>query len=147
MKLEALAEVLNRDDVRSRVMKDGAFFDTFIGVAIAMYFTNRERLNEFHQLIIERLTFEEKIRVLEKLKYKKVYKSVAALPVVREVQQVRNLLAHEYYIHHGHKKLVGAKWAHLFANYPDSYSKPVKLARLRLLRLSGTKEFMEVLNQ
>lgn len=147
MKLETLAQVLNRDDVRSQVMKDGAFFDAFLGVTIAIYFTKQERLHEFHQLIIERLNFDEKIRVLEKLKYKKVYKSIEAFPVIREVQQIRNLLAHEYYIHHAHKKLHGAKWAYLFADYPKSYLKPVQTARQRLARLAGTKEFMEVYSQ
>ncbi len=128
-------------------MKDGAFFDKFLGFAISIYFSDHDRFVELHELVVARLTFDEKIRVLEKLKYKKVYKSVAALPVIREVQQVRNLLAHEYYIGDDHRKFVGAKWAHLFANYPDSYAKPVKLARMRLDRLSGTKEFMKLLSE
>jgi len=147
MKLEAIAEVLNRDEVRSRVMKDGAFFDTFIGVAIGMYFSTHERFTEFHELIVERLTFEERIRVLEKLPYKKPYKSISALPVIRQVQQARNLIAHEYYIDHRHRKLQRASWLELFSDYPASYKKPVMLARQRLLRLSGTKEFMELLSK
>lgn len=147
MKLEAIAEVLNRDEVRSRVMKDGAFFDAFIGVAIGMYFTTPDRFREFHDLIVERLTFEERLRVLEKLPYKKPYKSISALPVIRQVQQARNLIAHEYHIHHGHQKLQRAGWLELFSDYPASYSKPVMLARQRLLRLSGTKEFLELLSK
>ncbi len=147
MKLEVIAKVLNQDEVRSRVMKDGAFFDAFIGVAIGMYFTTSERFTEFHELIIDRLTFEERIRVLEKLPYKKPYKSIAALPVIRQVQQARNLITHEYYIDHRHRKLQRANWLELFADYPASYTKPVMLARQRLLRLSGTQEFMELLSK
>lgn len=128
-------------------MKDGAFFDAFLGVAIGMYFTTHERFHDFHELIVERMTFDQKIRILEKLPYKKAYKSIAALPVIRQVQQVRNLLAHEYYIDRRHRKLQGASWLELFADYPASYEKPVKLARQRLLRLSGTKEFLELLQK
>ena len=113
-------------------MKDGAFFDSFIGVAIGIYFTTHERFLHFHELIVDRLNFEEKIRVLEKLPYNKPYKSIQALPVVRQVQQARNLIAHEYYIDHRHKKLQKAGWLKLFEDYPKSYTKPVMLARQRL---------------
>ena len=47
MNAKLVAETLNRDEVRSRVMRDGAFFDAFIGIAIGMYFTNEERFQEF----------------------------------------------------------------------------------------------------
>lgn len=140
-KLEALAKLLNSDEVRSRVMKDGAYFDFSAGVMIAMYFT-KARMHELHNLVIDRLSFDQKMRVLEKLPYKKQYKSIEAMPVIRQVQQVRNLLAHEYYIHESHHKLQGAPWLPLFDNYPDSYEEPVKRARMRLHRLSGSKEFL-----
>ncbi len=64
MNLEAITEVLNRDDVRSRVMKDAAFFDAFIGFAIGIYFSTPERAPDFYNLILERLSLEERIRVL-----------------------------------------------------------------------------------
>lgn len=144
MNLSAIAEVLNRDDVRSTVMKDAAFFEAFLGVAIGLYFTSSERVWEFHELIVDRLTFEEKIRTLEKLPFKKTYKSVAALPVIRQVQQARNLIAHEYHVFHGTPKLKRAQWLALFIDYPASYKKPVALARKRILRLTGTKEFLEL---
>lgn len=144
MNLTAIAEVLNRDVVRSIVMKDAAFFDAFLGVAIGMYFTSSERVWEFHELIVDRLTFEEKIRTLEKLPFKKPYKSVAALPVIRQVQQARNLIAHEYFISDETPKLKRAQWLTLFTDYPTSYKKPVALARQRILRLTGTKEFLEL---
>lgn len=147
MNLKDIAETLNRDEVRSRVMKDGAFFDTFIGIAIGMYFTTQERFPKFYELIIERLNFDEKIRALERLPYRKPYKSALALPVIRQVQQARNFIAHEWYAHQDHHKLRKANWLSLFSNYPASYTEPVKLARQRLLRLSGTKEFLEILEK
>jgi hypothetical protein len=144
MNLAAVAATLNRDDVRSTVMKDGAFFDTFLGIALGMYFTTGDRFYQFHESIMERLTFDEKLRAIEKIPFKRPYKSVAALPVIRQVQQVRNLVAHEYYIFHGHPKLKKAQWLGLFSEYPASYRKPVMLARQRILRLTGTKEFLEM---
>ena len=147
MDLKAIAEVLNRDDVRSRVLKDGAFFDAFMGVTIGMYFTTRDRFREFHELIIDRLSFDERLRVLERLPLKKSYKSAAALPVIRKVQQARNFIAHEYHVFHEHPKLAKAGWLDLFVDYPNSYVKSVQLAHQRLLRLTGTKEFLELLDK
>jgi len=144
---KTIAEVLNRDEVRSRVLKDGAFFDAFIGVTIGMYFTPSDRFREFHDLVIERLSFDERLRVLEKLPLKKFYKSVSALPVIRKVQQARNFIAHEYHVFDGHPKLSKAGWADLFADYPTSYVKPVQLARQRLLRFTGIKEFLALLER
>lgn len=144
MNRSAIAEVLNRDDVRSLVMKDGAFFEAFLGVAIGLYFTSSERMCEFHELVVSRLTFEERIRTIEKLPFKKSYKSVAALPVIRQVQQARNIIAHEYFVWQGTRRIQNAQWSSLFADYPDSYRKPVALARQRILRLTGTKEFLEL---
>lgn len=147
MNRKELEKLLDRDDVRSRILKDGAFFDTFMGIMIGMYFTTKDRFWDFHELITDRLSFDEKARVLEKLNLKKSYKSAASMPVVRHIQQVRNLIAHEFFIHESHKKLANPAWAYLFDNYPESYMKPVKTARQRLLRLSGTKEFLEVHGQ
>lgn len=141
-KLQALTKLLNSDEVRAKVTKDGAFFDSFAGVMIAMYFT-KQRFLELHNLVVDKLSFDQKMRVLERLPYQRRYKSIAAMPVIRQVQQIRNLLAHEYYIHERHEKLNGANWLPLFENYPASYDKPVQLAKMRLRRLSGSREFLE----
>lgn len=142
MKRTKIAEVLNRDDVRSRVMKDGAYFDVFLGIAIGMYFTSDDRFSAFHELIIDRLSFDEKLRAIEKLPLKKSYKSIAALPVIRHIQKVRNLVAHEWHIHDRDRRIINANWLYLFSDYPVSYDTPIKLARSRLWRLSATKEFL-----
>lgn len=147
MDLVAISKVLNLDEVRSRVLKDGAFFDAFIGVTIGMYFTPSSRFREFHDLVIERLSFDERLRVLEKLPLKKSYKSAAALPVIRKVQQARNFIAHEYHVFDKHPKLAKAGWLDLFSDYPTSYVKSVQLARKRLLQLTGTKEFLALLER
>jgi hypothetical protein len=36
-------------------MKDGAFFDTLLGIVVGLYFTSQDRFFEFHQLIVDRL--------------------------------------------------------------------------------------------
>jgi hypothetical protein len=83
MNRKELEKLLDRDDVRSRILKDGAFFDTFMGIMIGMYFTTKDRFWDFHELITDRLSFDEKARVLEKLNLKKSYKSAASMPVIR----------------------------------------------------------------
>jgi hypothetical protein len=141
-KLDALTKLLNTDEVRARVMKDGAYFDFQAGVMIAVYFT-KERYMLLHELIIDKLSFDQKMRVLEKIPYQKQYKAIEAMPVIRKVQQIRNLLAHEYYVDQHHKKLNGANWLSLLDDYPKSYEKPVKLAKRRMDRLFGSREFLE----
>lgn len=147
MNLRTLAEVLDRDEVRSRVLRDGAFFDLFMGIAIGMYFTTEDRFWQLHHLVIEHLSFDERLRVIERLPLKKSYKSVAALPVLRKVQQARNFIAHEHHVFYGNPRLTKAGWLDLFTDYPHSYVKPVTLARRRLMRLSNTKEFLELLEK
>src|SRR5689334_15523425 len=113
-----VGKVLNNDEVRSRVMKDAAFFDAFLGIALGLYFTSQDRVAQFYELVVDRLSFDEKLRVIEKLPLKRQYKSVAALPVVRHVQQARNLIAHEWYVTHDHRRLANAGWLYLFADWP-----------------------------
>ena len=56
MNRKELEKLLDRDDVRSRILKDGAFFDTFMGIMIGMYFTTKDRFWDFHELITDRLS-------------------------------------------------------------------------------------------
>jgi hypothetical protein len=139
--IESIVDVLNRDDVRGRVLKDGAYFDWMAGLMIAIYFA-AARYKLLHELIIDRLSFDQKMRVLEKLPYRKQYKAIEAMPVIRQLQQARNLLAHEHHISHRHDKLAGSSWLYLFDDYPSSYDAPVKLAKRRIDRLFASSEFL-----
>jgi hypothetical protein len=46
MDRKVIADALNKDEVRSRIMKDGAFFDTFLGITLGLYFTSHDRFSE-----------------------------------------------------------------------------------------------------
>ncbi|MBB5320307.1 hypothetical protein [Marinobacter oulmenensis] len=137
-----LSEVLNRDDVKSRIIKDAAFFDAFMGVAIGLYFSRNDRFYTFHELVVERMSFNEKITVLEKIPYEKKYKSQGCFKTIRTIQRLRNIIAHEYYFHDD-KKLRKGPWKELLSNWPETYTKEFKRAKLQIERLTRTGEFLK----
>lgn len=143
MKVLSIAEILNRDDVRGRIIKDAAVIESEMGIVIAFYFTTNKRFGPFYDLIIDRLGFNDKIAILEKIPYSKRYISLKSLTHVRHLQQARNYVAHNYYIQHTDKKVASAPWKPLFSNYPKSYDSAVQAARRGIGRLTRTNEFLD----
>ncbi|MBN8947901.1 MAG: hypothetical protein J0I74_12390 [Rhodanobacter sp.] len=143
MTSSAIAELLNRDDVRGRIIKDAAIIESEMGVVIAFYFTTNKRFGPFYDLIIDRLGFNDKIAILEKIPYSKRYVSLKSFAHVRQLQQVRNYVAHNYYIQHTDKKVASASWKPLFSNYPKSYDSAIQAARRGIGRLTRTNEFLD----
>ena len=143
MDSSALAKLLNRDDVRGRIIRDTSILDVEMGIAICFYFTTDQRWRAFHELIVDRLGFNDKIAILEKIPYRKKYLSLKSLTHVRHLQQVRNYVAHEHYVHQSDKKFVSAAWKPLFSNYPKSYDSAVHSARRGIGRIIGTNEFLD----
>lgn len=142
-KLKELSELLNRDDVRSKIIKDAAFFDQFMTIMIGMYFCSSERTIEFYMLIGDRLSFNDKVTILNKIQYEKKYKSLECLNTLKKVQRLRNLLAHNHYILHFDKIFRDKELIEFVSGYPESYDKAVTLARYQLRRLASTKEFLK----
>ena len=143
MRSSELADLLNRDDVRGRIIKDAAVIESEMGIVIAFYFTTNKRFGPFYELVIDRLGFNDKIAILEKIPYSKRYLSLKSLSNIRQLQQVRNYVAHKHYIHHSDKKIGSASWKPLFANYPKSYDSAVQAARRGITRLIRTNEFLD----
>ena len=92
-------ETLNRDDVRGRILKDAAIIDGEMSVAIAFYFTTNQRLDPFLELVVDRLGFNDKIAILERIPYRKKYLALKSLAHIRQLQQARNRIAHDRYLH------------------------------------------------
>jgi hypothetical protein len=138
-----LANLLNRDEVRGRVLRDFAHIDVEMDTVITFYFTTNRRYEPFTDLILSRLGPNDKITILERLKYRKKYRSLRALPLIRKIQQARNYIAHQTYVHHADGKLKNANWADLFSDYPRSYERAVLSAREGLGRLCRTNELLD----
>ncbi|EPJ1915335.1 hypothetical protein ACTE7C_003577, partial [Vibrio cholerae] len=139
--IEKVASLLNQDDIRSRVIRDAAFFDYFVTLLIGLYFCPSSRASEFVVNVGERLSFEDKVTILKKLEIDKQYKSLECISTLKKVQRLRNILAHEFYISHGHKVFNDNSITKWFADYPVSYKRDVKNAKMQLRRLADTKEF------
>ena len=143
MNKEELFELLNKDEVRGKIIRDAARLEDTMGLAITFYFTTNKRYLEFEELVLNRLGFEAKISILEKIPYKKRYKSLDHLAVVRHVQRVRNIVAHDWHVSDFPKKLKSEGWAYLFKQWPESYDAAVKKADNALGRIINTNEFLD----
>ena len=138
-----IAETLNRDDVKSKIIKDAAFLDAFMGVAVGLYFVSNDRRFSFYELVVEKLSFNQKLEILEKIPYRKKYKSYECFKTIRLIQQLRNAIAHEYFFHEGQKKLTNKPWHYLLLDWPKTYASEVNKTRRQLERLTGTNEFLK----
>lgn len=141
--IQTVVELLDRDDVRGRILRDTALIEDEMGIAIEFYFTTNERYKPFEELILPRLGFNDRISVLERIPYRKKYLSLKSLVTIRQLQQVRNLVAHMSWIHENDRKLQNGSWLHLFSDYPKSYESAVKKASIGLGRLIGSNEFID----
>ena len=142
-KSKKIADLLNQDDVRSGVLRDAAFFDYFVMLVIGMYFCPRDRASEFIVNVGDRLSFNDKISILKKLELDKPYKSLGCITTLKKVQRLRNILAHEHYISHGHKAFNDNSITKWLADYPITYNQDIQKAKMQLRRLANTKEFLK----
>ena len=141
MEKEELTKLLNTEEVRGRIIKDAAFLDFSMEMAIGFYFSTYARFSTFEQLVVTRLGFEDKLQILEQIPYEKQYKCLISLKTLRHIQRVRNIVAHTHHVSGREGKLNNPEWAYLFENWPDTYQKVYMSTKLGLDRLSRTKEF------
>ncbi len=143
MKRDDLMQLLNKDDVRGRIIKDAASLEDTLGLALTFYFTTNQRYELFEELVLSRLGLNDKISILEKLPYKKQYKSLAALKLVRQLQRIRNILAHRAHVSDYRKKINSEDWAYLFEDWPGNYERAVRNAQRHFGRLINSNEFLD----
>src|SRR5207244_5928327 len=64
-----------------------------------------QRMDAFMDLVVGRLGFNDKLSILERLPYRKKYLALKSLTHIRQLQQARNRLAHDHYLHEADNKL------------------------------------------
>ena len=143
MKRDELLLLLNKDEVRGRVIKDAASLEDALGMALMFYFTTNQRHESFEELVLPRLGLNDKLSILEKLPYRRRYKSLGAFKLIRQLQRIRNILAHRSYVSDHRKVLNIEDWAYLFEDWPRTYDTTVKNARRYLGRLINSNEFLD----
>lgn len=138
-----LLELLNQNEVRGMVIRDAASLEDSLGMALMFYFTTNVRHRQFEELVLPRLGLNDKVSILEKLPYRKQYKSLEAFKLVRHLQRVRNVVAHRSYISDYPKELNAQEWAYLFEDWPATYNRVVGNAHRYLGRLINSNEFLD----
>lgn len=143
MNLEKLADYLNLPEVRGELMKDLAFIEWDMDMLLMFYFSTNQRHDPFYELVIPRLGFNDKLSIIESIPFKKRYKSLESLKLIRQLQQARNLAAHGRHLTANDKKIKNANWGKLFENYPNNYKKSVQKIRASISKLINTKEVID----
>lgn len=138
-----LLKLLNENDVRGTVIRDAAALEDALGLALTFYFTTNQRYQSFEELVLPRLGLNDKLTILEKLPYRKQYKSLEAFKLIRHLQRVRNILAHRSHISDYPKEIKSEEWAYLFVDWPVTYSRVVGNAHRYLSRLINSNEFLD----
>ena len=143
MNREYLFDRLNRDEVRGRVIRDAASLEDDLGLALMFYFTTNQRHRSFEELLLPRLGLNDRLSILEKLPYRRRYKSLNAFKLIRQLQRIRNILAHSRRVSDYPKEIKIEDWAYLFENWPKDYNDAVRNATRYLGRLINSKEFID----
>jgi len=141
MTKDELFTLLMKDEVRGKIIRDAASLEDTMGLAIIFYFTTSKRFEVFEELLLNRLGFEAKISILERIPYKRKYKSLEHLNILRHLQRVRNIVAHNWHISDYPKKMKTESWSYLFENWPTTYQEEVRKVNKALGRIIDTKEF------
>jgi hypothetical protein len=132
---DELFEILNQDEVRGRVVRDAAALEDSLSLALTFYFTTNQRYESFEEPLLPRLSLNDKVGILERLPYRRQYKSLGAFKLIRQLQRVRNILAHRSYVSDYPKELKADDWCYLFENWPSTYDRVVGTAHRYLSRL------------
>ena len=141
-----IASLLNSDEVRSKIIADTSYFDTYLGVCLSMYFSPSPKSQFLHEVIIDGLSFGKKIQILSSIKFKRKYKSLECIAVLKRLQKLRNHVAHSYFTIHFDKIFKDIQLIKLLNDYPFQYGRTIKTAKNQLWRLTSVKEFMETHN-
>lgn len=130
---------LNYDEIAGRSIRLCAIFEDRLNDVLAEYFALSERLGDFHEHILERMSLVRKLDLLQKLDFGRSSKSqknfVASL---KSLQKLRNVMAHNYSIHKQDElsKLYSdqniRKWV---LNYPKSFSDEKRNMEVRTTKL------------
>lgn len=138
-----MAELLNTDEVRSKIIADASYFDFFLGFALSMYFSPPIRSILLYESVINGLSFGKKLQILSNIPFKQQYKSLDCISTLKQLQKLRNHLAHSYFTIHIDKIFKDTDSLRLLVNYPTHYDSVIKIATHQFRRLTSVREFLE----
>ena len=131
-------KLIRSDEVAGKVIRFCAIFEGRLDWLIARYFTTDERISEFYDLIITRLSLYEKIQILKNMSFHRKMKSQENIVSSMEsIRKLRNALAHNSYLTEKElKKLYSDENIRkILSNYPKGLSKEKNALENRFSRL------------
>ncbi|MES9974873.1 MAG: hypothetical protein ABW094_11475 [Candidatus Thiodiazotropha sp.] len=138
MKQKEFEKLIHSDEVAGRVIRFCTTFENRLDDLIARHFTTNDRIFDFYELIISRLSLYEKIQILKNMSFHRKMKSqdniVASMDSIRKL---RNALAHHSYMPEREiKKLYSDQNIRkLLSDYPKGLSKEKNALENRFSRL------------
>ena len=139
----AIEKLLRSDEVAGRIIRDAAMLESFLGTLLEIYFAKKDKSLEFGELVMERMSFAERIDILRRLKLKKRYKSLECVKTLDRIRKLRNVVAHTFYVDDSEleRLLIDKEIERLLVDYPAAYRREVGLTKKRIISLAAAKDF------
>jgi len=138
MKKQELLRLLSSDEVAGRIIRDVATLEWELDLMLTRYFTAQERFEEFHEIILNRFSFQQKIDILNKMSFPARMKSQPnAVKSLMKFKKLRNILAHNSYISDRELETIYSdnEIMEILSGYPKSYLKEFRANKTRINRL------------
>ena len=138
MKKSELKLLISSDEVAGKIIRDAAELEWYVELVLTRYFTAQDRFNEFMDVIIDRMSFFQKIDILRRMKLPTKMKSQPnAVASLEKLRKIRNILAHSAFISDEEidKLYSDNEVMKILGNYPKSYRSELLATKNRLNRL------------
>jgi len=139
-----LHNLLSDAAVIGDILQTAIHLEFDLDMALIDFFATRARREAFEELILDELTFHQKIEIFRQLPVNKGLKSYRlALATLSRIKRLRNYVAHGFGLRERDlERLVRDKeLLAMFEDYPRSLNKEYKLARMRLYALGKSKGY------
>ena len=138
MKTDYIEGLLASEELVVRVIKDFAELEWNLDLLLTRYFTAQERYDEFFDIIVGSLNFNQKIEIFAKMSLpQKGLSTNNAARSLKKLRKLRNLLAHTYEWTQGEIQKISTdnELARILANYPKSYDSEIINTKIRLRKI------------
>jgi hypothetical protein len=130
-----LIDLLTSKELVVQVVKDFAELEWNLDIILTRYFTAQERYDEFFDIIVGSLTFNQKMEIFTKMTLPKRWVSRdKAVHSLKKLRKLRNLLAHSFEITSDDIHTIASdnELSRILTDYPKSYNREIINTKNRL---------------
>ena len=138
MNIAYFENLLSSEELTVRVIKDFAELEWNHDLLITRYFTAQERYDEFFDIIVGNMNFNQKIEIFSKMSLPKKWVSRDnAVRSLKKLRKLRNLLAHSFELTDEDIHVIASdnELARILINYPKSYNREIINIKIRLRKI------------